>query len=74
LPPELLRKGRFDEIFFSTCPPLRSEKRYSRSISRSRRLDPPSSTCDYASAGYSEAEIEEAIIARDVRHFYESSR
>ena len=66
LPPELLRKGRFDEIFFVDLPrePERAEiarihlERRGRDASR---FDLPRLAA--ASEGFSGAEIEEAVIA-----------
>jgi hypothetical protein len=66
LPPELLRKGRFDEIFFIDLPSA-AERRdiFHIHISR-RRRDPAAFDLDAlstASAGYSGSEIEQAVIA-----------
>ncbi|GAA5067009.1 AAA family ATPase [Lysobacter panacisoli] len=66
LPPELLRKGRFDEIFFVDLPsPAVREQLFALHL-RKRSLDP--STFDLAglataSDGFSGAEIEQAIVA-----------
>ncbi len=65
LPPELLRKGRFDEIFFLDLPTL-SERRDIFSVHlRKRRRLPQDYDLDRlaaASEGYVGAEIEQAII------------
>ncbi len=66
LPPELMRKGRFDEIFFVDLPgPDERGAIFSIHLSK-RRRDP--STFDMASLvahsdGYSGAEIEQAIVS-----------
>ncbi|UCD53268.1 MAG: AAA family ATPase, partial [Phycisphaerales bacterium] len=66
LPPELLRKGRFDEIFFVDLPKPGIRKQIFSIHLRKRRRDP--NRFDLAhlaeiSAGYSGSEIEEAIMA-----------
>ena len=66
LPPELLRKGRFDEIFFVDLP-LRNTRRDIFAIHlRKRKRDPNRFDLEKladASDGFSGAEIEQAIIA-----------
>ena len=66
LPPELIRKGRFDEIFFVDLPSL-DERRAIFSIQLSRRKQNPAEfelhQLALASEGYSGAEIEAAIKA-----------
>jgi SpoVK/Ycf46/Vps4 family AAA+-type ATPase len=66
LPPELLRKGRFDEIFFVDLPsdPERVEifKVHLTNRGRDPELYDIDLLCD-ASSGFSGAEIEEAIIS-----------
>ncbi|MEM9253680.1 MAG: AAA family ATPase, partial [Planctomycetota bacterium] len=66
LPPELLRKGRFDEIFFVDLPSREVRKAIFRIHLKRRKLDP----ADYdlaalagGSDGYTGAEIESAIEA-----------
>jgi len=66
LPPELIRKGRFDEIFFVDLPDPAQRRRIFEIHLRRRRLNP----ADYdlealasASAGFSGAEIEQAVVA-----------
>ncbi|HWE23702.1 MAG TPA: AAA family ATPase [Myxococcales bacterium] len=66
LPPELLRKGRFDEIFFIDLP-ASAERREIWSIHLARRKRNPASF-DLAelaqiSEGYSGSEIEQAVIS-----------
>jgi hypothetical protein len=66
LPPELLRKGRFDEIFFVDLPDGPSREEIFRIHLALRRQDP--ATFDLgalvaASDGFSGAEIEQAITA-----------
>ena len=66
LPPELLRKGRFDEIFFVDLPGGDARAAILRTHLKRRhqdetKLDMPRLVA--ASAGYSGAEIEQAIIA-----------
>jgi SpoVK/Ycf46/Vps4 family AAA+-type ATPase len=72
LPPELLRRGRFDEIFFVDLP--RSDER--RSVFelhlRKRRRDPAAFDLDAlvaASDGFSGAEIEGAIVGAMYRAY-----
>ncbi|MFB9186261.1 AAA family ATPase [Dactylosporangium sucinum] len=67
LPPELLRKGRFDEIFFVGLP-TRAERAAIWRLHVARRASVPLDEaavhrlCDL-SAGYSGAEIEQAVVA-----------
>jgi ATP-dependent 26S proteasome regulatory subunit len=66
LPPELLRKGRFDEIFFVDLPDAKTRREIFRIHLEKRERDPRRFDLDAlaeASAGYSGAEIEQAIIA-----------
>jgi SpoVK/Ycf46/Vps4 family AAA+-type ATPase len=66
LPPELMRKGRFDEIFFIDLPAA-DERRQIFSIHLTRRhRDPKGFDLDAlaaASEGFSGAEIEQAVVA-----------
>jgi SpoVK/Ycf46/Vps4 family AAA+-type ATPase len=66
LPPELLRKGRFDEIFFVGLPGLEARTQIVSIHLSKRRRDPTrfdvAGIAD-ATDGYSGAEIEQAIIA-----------
>jgi ATP-dependent 26S proteasome regulatory subunit len=66
LPPELLRKGRLDEIFFVDLPDERERREILRIHLRKRKRDPAQFELDELirlSDGFSGAEIEEAIIA-----------
>ena len=65
LPPELLRKGRFDEIFFLDLPT--AEEREEILAVHLRKREPPAADFDVdalgrATQGYVGAEIEQAII------------
>ena len=66
LPPELLRKGRFDEIFFVDLPDADTRQQlFSLHLAR-RSLDPDGfdlPALAAASDGFSGAEIEQAIVA-----------
>ena len=74
LPPEFLRKGRFDEIFFVDLP-TRSERLPILRVHLQKRLQDPTVIGDFsltddvlgdladASEGYSGAEIEQAVLA-----------
>ena len=66
LPPELLRKGRFDEIFFIDLPEPGPREEIARIHLKKRKLDPVSFDCRTiasACAGFSGAEIEAAIVS-----------
>jgi SpoVK/Ycf46/Vps4 family AAA+-type ATPase len=66
LPPELLRKGRFDEIFFVDLPDADVRQAIFHIHLRKRELDPATFDIDklqQASEGFSGAEIEQAIVA-----------
>ncbi len=66
LPPELLRKGRFDEIFFVDLPSREVRKTIFEIHLKKRNRDAARFDLDAladASQGYSGAEIEQAIIA-----------
>jgi SpoVK/Ycf46/Vps4 family AAA+-type ATPase len=65
LPPELLRKGRFDEIFFIDLPDLEVRRELLRIHLAKRGLDPAAFALDQLAslaAGRSGAELEQAII------------
>jgi len=66
LPPELVRKGRFDEVFFVDLPTPQERQEIFRIHLRKRNRDPQQfnlATLAMASEGLSGAEIEQAIIA-----------
>jgi SpoVK/Ycf46/Vps4 family AAA+-type ATPase len=66
LPPELLRKGRFDEIFFVDLPELEDRKEIFKIHLKKRNRNPAKfkvAELAGASAGYSGAEIEQVIVA-----------
>ena len=66
LPPELLRKGRFDEIFFVDLPDDDARRTIFAIHLRKRKRDPRQFDLDAlarAAEGYSGAEIEQAILA-----------
>ncbi|MBC7834991.1 MAG: AAA family ATPase [Phycisphaerales bacterium] len=66
LPPELLRKGRFDEIFFVDLPSPEARRAIFNIHLKKRQRDPGMFDLDSlvaASDGYSGAEIEQAIIS-----------
>lgn len=66
LPPELLRKGRFDEIFFVDLPNEEARRQIFAAHFQSRRRDPAAfdlAALSSLSVGFSGAEIEQAIVA-----------
>ena len=66
LPPELVRKGRMDEIFFVDLPDLPTRKEIFRIHLAKRKLDPNAFDLDHLaqhSDGFTGAEIEEAIVS-----------
>jgi len=66
MPPELLRKGRVDEIFFIDLPTDEERKKIFSIHLSSRKRDPQYydlQQCVEASKGFSGAEIEQAIVA-----------
>jgi len=66
LPPELLRKGRFDEIFFIDLPNLEERKEILRIHLRKRKRDPETFRLQeiaQRTKGFSGAEIEQLVIA-----------
>ena len=74
LPPELLRKGRFDEIFFVDLPIWSERRDIFRIHLAKRKMDPAKFDLEAlakASEGYSGAEIEEAIISAMFDAFYD---
>ena len=76
LPPELLRKGRFDEIFFVDLPDADERRQILEIHLRLRRQDPESfqlSPLVEASDGYSGAELEQAVVASLYRALYDET-
>jgi AAA+ superfamily predicted ATPase len=74
LPPELLRKGRFDEIFFVDLPVARVREEIMAIHLRKKRRDPADFNLDKLAAqsiGFSGAEIEEAIRDGLLEAFFE---
>src|SRR3954468_8860671 len=66
LPPELLRKGRFDEIFFIDLPSSAERHEIFRIHLQRRKRDPQAFDLDAlstAAEGFSGSEIEQAVIA-----------
>jgi hypothetical protein len=66
LPPELLRKGRFDDIFFIDLPTEAERRQILEIHVRRRGRDPAAHDLDAlarAAAGFSGAEIEQAVIS-----------
>jgi SpoVK/Ycf46/Vps4 family AAA+-type ATPase len=66
LPPELLRKGRFDEIFFVDLPDAEARSMIFAIHLRKRKRDPKTFDLDrlaQAAEGYSGAEIEQAVMS-----------
>lgn len=66
LPPELLRKGRFDEIFFVDLPDIDARKMIFTIHLRKRKREPKTFDMErltLASDGFSGAEIEQAVIS-----------
>ncbi|HZJ47757.1 MAG TPA: AAA family ATPase, partial [Acidimicrobiia bacterium] len=70
LPPELLRKGRFDEIFFVDLPDEEARREILR-VHLAKRANDPSkfdlTTLIAQTAGFSGAEIETAIVGAQYR-------
>jgi ATP-dependent 26S proteasome regulatory subunit len=66
LPPELLRKGRFDEIFFVDLPDEADRREIFAVHLRKRKRDPQQFDLDRMAAeaaGFSGAEIEQAVVS-----------
>ena len=69
LPPELLRRGRFDEMFFVDLPTAEERRDVVELHLQRRRRDPGSfdlTAVVAATEGFSGAEIEGVVVARDV--------
>ncbi len=72
LPPELMRKGRFDEVFFVDLPDSLARQNIFAIHLRRRNRDPAKFNLEAlaaASAGFSGAEIEQAIVSGLYRAF-----
>ncbi|KIH75567.1 vesicle-fusing ATPase [Geoalkalibacter ferrihydriticus] len=66
LPAEILRKGRFDEIFYVALPGLAEREEIFRIHLNKREIDPGTFDCRmlaHSSKGFSGAEIEQAVIS-----------
>lgn len=66
LPPELMRKGRFDEIFFIDLPNLEIRMAIFRIHLKKRDIDPAAFNLQYLAEiadGFTGAEIEQAIVS-----------
>jgi SpoVK/Ycf46/Vps4 family AAA+-type ATPase len=66
LPPELMRKGRFDEVFFVDLPSEEARRQILSIHLQRRKREPkqfPLQELVAASAGFSGAEIEQAIVS-----------
>lgn len=77
LPPELMRKGRFDEIFFIDLPAATERAEIFSIHLKKRRRDPAKFDLErlaQASIGFSGAEIEQAVIAALFSAFHEAAR
>lgn len=76
LPPELLRKGRFDEIFFVDLPTLEERKQIFAIHLRMRKQEIAGYDLDRvaeASAGFSGAEIEQCVVSALYRSIHARS-
>ena len=74
LPPELLRKGRFDEIFFVDLPTPAEREEIVRIHLRLRRQDPAAfdvTKLAAATDGFSGAEIEQVVIAASLQAIHD---
>ena len=77
LPPELLRKGRFDDIFFVDLPDLRERENILSIHLRRRGREPASfdlARLAEAAAGFSGAELEQAVVSGLFDAFYDQGR
>ncbi len=74
LPPELLRKGRFDEIFFVDLPSARERREIFAIHLKKRKRDPAKfdvAELTSLSAGFSGAEIEQIVVEGLSEAFYQ---
>jgi hypothetical protein len=70
LPPELIRKGRFDQVFFLDLPNAEERRRIFEVHLRRRGVEPGAFDLDYLvvdTRGWSGAEIEQAVASAQVR-------
>jgi len=77
LPPELIRKGRFDEIFFVDLPDETARRQIFAIQLKRRGRDPASFDLGIlaeAAEGFSGAEIEQAVVGALYRAFTDSGR
>lgn len=77
MPPELLRKGRFDEIFFVDVPNERERRRILAIHLALRGRDPANfdlASLALATDGFNGAEIEQAVISGLFNAFYDNGR
>ena len=77
VPPELLRKGRFDEIFFVDLPRSDERENIFRIHLRLRKQDPDKfdlKALAQATDGFSGAEIEQAVISALYRSLQQKQR
>lgn len=77
LPPELLRRGRFDELFFVDLPNFHERKSILEIHLRKRRFDPLQfdlTALAEMTEGYSGAEIEQSVLASMVEAFHRDSQ
>src|SRR5471030_1985031 len=77
LPPELLRKGRFDELFFIDLPNAAERREIFRIHLARRQRDPAKYDLDalaVAAEGFSGSEIEQALIAGVYSAFAETAQ
>jgi len=74
LPPELMRKGRFDEIFFVDLPDAEERRAILEIHLRRRKQDPTGLDLERlveVSAGFSGAELEQVVVATLYRALHE---
>lgn len=77
LPPEFLRKGRFDEIFFVDLPSQEEREDIFRVQFRKRNRDPENfnvPSLSYATENFTGAEIEEAVVSGMFRAWNDGQR
>ena len=75
LPPELMRKGRFDEVFFVDLPAAAARKQVLSIHLKRRKRDPAHYNLDkvaQAAEGFSGAELEQLVVSALYAAFAES--